>query len=75
MGEVPESKLEAHAERITVEAQEILKTEWERVKRGEPSFVWLKRISKGGVFSVLAVGTGVCAAVLVERLGLTGVGW
>ncbi|MNG39362.1 hypothetical protein D3C84_1274120 [compost metagenome] len=56
-----------------MEAQDILKTEWERVKRGEPSFVWLKRISKWGVFSVLAVGSGVIAAVLAEYFGLTGI--
>ncbi|MNJ53837.1 hypothetical protein D3C77_492490 [compost metagenome] len=71
---IREIEMDARAEQITVEVQDILKTEWERVKRGEPSFVWLKRISKWGVVSVLAAGAGVCAAVLAERLGLPGIG-
>ena len=72
---IRESEIDARAEQISVEAQDILKTEWDRVKRGEPSFVWLKRISKWGVLSVLAVGAGVCAAALAERFGLIGMGW
>ncbi|MEB2621448.1 hypothetical protein [Pseudomonas sp. YuFO8] len=56
-------------ETISVEAQQILKTEWDRVKVGEPSFVWLKRISKAGFFSVLAIGVGVCAAVVSDQIG------
>ncbi|MBV4514992.1 hypothetical protein [Pseudomonas kurunegalensis] len=68
-------KIEGHAKQITLETQEILKMEWERVKRGEPSFVLLKKISKGGIYSVLALGAGVCAAFIAERLGQTGIGW
>lgn len=70
-----DSDMEARIEAIAVEAQQILKAEWERVKLGEPSFVWLKRVSRAGVCSVLAISAGVCAAVLGERLGFTWTGW
>ncbi|WP_085678209.1 MULTISPECIES: hypothetical protein [unclassified Pseudomonas] len=70
--DVPDNGMQAHAELITIEAQNILKNEWERVKRGEPSFVWLKRISKWGVLSVLATGAGVCGAMLFEHLVAAG---
>lgn len=68
--DIPDNGMQAHAERITVEAQTILKNEWERVKRGEPSFILLKLISKIGVLSVLAVSAGVCAALIAEHLGV-----
>ncbi|MNZ22201.1 hypothetical protein D3C78_392850 [compost metagenome] len=70
--DAPANKMGMYSEEITVEAQDILKMEWERVKRGEPSFVWLKRISKGGIYSVLALGIGVFAAFFAERSGLMG---
>ena len=68
-------EINERAERIAIEAQEILKAEWERVKLGEPSFVWLKRISKAGIFSVLAIGLGACAAEFAKHAGLLGGGW
>lgn len=43
----------AHAKKIVNETQAILKQEWERVKRGESSFLWLKRISR--FISILAI--------------------
>ncbi|MDQ0124656.1 hypothetical protein J2W17_003610 [Pseudomonas lini] len=70
MDNFQDSGMEARIEAISVETQQILKTEWDRVKVGEPSFVWLKRISKAGFFSVLAVGVGVCAAVLSDHIGI-----
>lgn len=42
----PEFDLSTHVKSIGSAAQVILKDEWERVKRGESSFVWLKRISR-----------------------------
>ena len=68
LDKVHEDDMSACSERITAETQEILKEEWERVKLGEPSFVWLKRISKAGVFSVLAIGLGACAAEFFEHI-------
>ncbi|WEJ19321.1 hypothetical protein N0B28_13505 [Pseudomonas sp. SD17-1] len=72
---IREEELDPRAERITIEAQDILKTEWERVKLGEPSFVWLKRVSKAGVLSALAIGVGIFAAVFVEYFEASRSGW
>ncbi|PYG79879.1 MULTISPECIES: hypothetical protein [unclassified Pseudomonas] len=70
---IRDSEISPRAENISVQAQDILKTEWERVKRGEPSFVWLKRVSKWGVLSTLSAGAGVCAAIVYEHFGLPGI--
>jgi hypothetical protein len=48
------------AESICQEAQVILKSEWERVKVGEPSIIWLRRCSKLAIFAALLL-----AAVLI----------
>ncbi|WP_300727295.1 hypothetical protein [Pseudomonas sp.] len=64
---VPADEVDARSERIAIYAQEILKDEWERVKLGEPSFVWLKRISTAGVCFVLAIGLGAGAAELAKN--------
>ena len=61
-----EQLMRERVESITVAAQEILKEEWERVKKGEPSFVWLKNISKIAFIFVLialaAAGTAIAWA-------------
>jgi hypothetical protein len=75
LDQIHENEMTTRAERIAVETQEILKAEWERVKLGEPSFVWLKRISKAGVFAVLAIGLGACGAEFFERVGLINWKW
>lgn len=69
-----EEAMELHMEKIADEAQEILKTEWERVKRGESSFVWLKSISRLAVivFSVAAAAAAV--ALSLDHWGVS-VGW
>ncbi|MBV4496408.1 hypothetical protein HU715_013635 [Pseudomonas sp. SWRI12] len=49
-------------------SQKILKSEWKRVKRGEPAFLWLKRVSL--VFILAAVIGGFALAVQTSK-GLT----
>ncbi|MGA5482776.1 hypothetical protein ACPCIT_09580 [Pseudomonas siliginis] len=60
-----DSLMEAHMENLAIETQEILKTEWERVKRGEPSFVLLKLISR---CAVIIMGVAVAAATVALAL-------
>lgn len=54
---------------VVQDTQKILKSEWERVKRGESSFVWLKGISR--FLSILAVmaalfGSGALAGKVIS---------
>ncbi|UNK68332.1 hypothetical protein MNO08_09665 [Pseudomonas simiae] len=49
-------------------SQKILKSEWKRVKRGEPAFLWLKRVSL--VFILAAVVSGFALTVQTLK-GLT----
>lgn len=66
-GELTDDQLEQRAKDICAQTQLILKSEWERVKRGENSFVWLKRISKA--LSTLAVIAALCSGwVFIEDL-------
>lgn len=45
---------------VTTESKVILKAEWDRVKHGEPGFIWTKRIAAGLVAIALVV-TGTLA--------------
>lgn len=47
----------AHTERLTVSTQEILQSEWKRVKAGEPSYKILKIVSIIFLLVVLAVSS------------------
>lgn len=62
--------MDARLESIAVETQKVLKSEWERVKRGEPSFVWLKKISKVSVLTVVFLAIGVGGVTAAWHFGL-----
>jgi hypothetical protein len=51
-----EQEVESAATAVTEEAQRVLKTEWNRVKRGETVFIWTKRIAVFVMLTALAVG-------------------
>jgi hypothetical protein len=65
-----DSLMEAHMENLASETQVILKTEWERVKRGEPSFVLLKSISR---WAVIVMSTAVAAASVALAIAYRGI--
>lgn len=62
-----EEAMERRIKEIAHETQEILKTEWERVKRGEPSFVWLKMISRLAVIILMVGGAAAVIATMLDR--------
>jgi hypothetical protein len=55
---------EARLHRISEEAQEILKAEWERVKRGEPAVVTLKRVSRAMIYLLISLLLALVAFIL-----------
>jgi hypothetical protein len=57
----------ASVEQLLAECQPVLKAEWERVKRGEPIFIWTKRVALGAIAVGLVTGTAVLAWLLVHR--------
>lgn len=59
-----DSDMEARLESIAAETQKILKSEWERVKRGEPSFVLLKEISRA-IILVICIGSAAVTVAMV----------
>lgn len=63
MGSEPNDEIRHEAiERLVAESQAVLKTEWDRVKRGEPAFYWSKR----GAIAILMV-TFIAIGALVYR--------
>ncbi|WP_455928781.1 hypothetical protein [Pseudomonas fluorescens] len=63
------AEVDQAVERVVACGQKILKSEWRRVKRGEPAFQWLKRVSL--VFVVAALIGSFVFAVQASK-GLTG---
>lgn len=73
MNNFQDSGMEDRIEAISVKAQQILKTEWERVKSGEPSFVRLEKVSRNGVIAILAVGLLVAGAALIYQFRISSI--
>lgn len=59
--------IEASVEQLLAESQPVLKAEWERVKRGEPIYVWTKRVALGAIAVGLAAGFVTLAWQIVHR--------
>lgn len=65
-----DSDSDVHVNGIVAATQTILKTEWERVKRGEPSFVRLKLISRVSIISIFGAILGAGVSLLVQHFNM-----
>jgi len=59
-----DADMEMEMEHVARETQKILKTEWERVKRGEPAVVMLKKASRALMYIFIAILLGFVALIL-----------